>query len=127
MDMLEKLGAWLGALPFWKGEVPEIDKLSVKPGAAGLFPLGVKQLEKREDVLGNVTYLNRYSFLLKKIAVPGMDSAVWCMAVQEAARQLPPDLGQKAFYAQGGNYVKNTATGVGMYEIRLIAEMEETL
>ena len=127
MEMLENVQKWLGALPFWQGELPEIDKLSVKSGAAGLFPLGVKQLEKREDVLGNVTFLTRYTFLLKKTAVPGMDGTAWCMAVQKAAKQMPPQLGQKDFYAREGSFKKNTSTGLGMYEIQLVAEMEETI
>ena len=127
MEMLEKLQKWLGELPFWEGELPEVDKLSVKPGAAGLFPLGVKRMEKREDVLGNVTYLNRYSFLLKKSAVPGLSGAAWCEKMQQAAKLTPPALGQKGFYAQGGSFTKNTGTGVGIYEIQLLAEMEETI
>lgn len=127
MEMLEKMRDWLGGLSFWQGELPEIDKLSAKPGSAGLFPLGQKILKSREDVLGNVHRLARYSFLLKKTAIPGLDSAAWCMALQQAAKENPPRLGQKDFYAQEGSLKKDTATGVGMYEIRLVAEMEETI
>ena len=126
MEILEKLRAWLGELPFWEGELPEIDKISVKPGSSGLFPLGQQVVKTREDVLGNVTRLVRYTYLLKKTAIPGADSAKWCQMLQTAAKEMPPRLGQKDFYTQGGSYKKPTATGVGMYEIRLIAEMEET-
>ena len=127
MKMLEKLRSWVAALPFWEGEVPEIDKIAVKTGAAGLFPLGQQVVKTREDVLGNVTRLVRYTFLLKKVAIPGMDSACWCEKLQQAAAHTPPELGQKRFYAQKGRLTKTPGTGLGTYEIQLVAEMEETI
>ena len=127
MEILEKLQAWLGNLPFWEGELPEIDKLSVKPGAAGLFPQGQQVLSQKEDVLGNRKQVIRYTFLLKKDAIPGLSSALWCARLQEAAKHTPPQLGQTAFYAQKGRLTKLPGTGLGTYEIQLMAEMEETL
>ena len=122
MDILEILLAWLAEL----GVLSQVDGCGLSPGETGLFPLGQQQLSCREDVLGNRVRRVRYSFLLKKTAVPGTDAAAWLLQMQELAAKNPPRLGEnQRFWAEKGRLVKNTSTGLGMYELRLLAEREE--
>lgn len=124
MDILEILQAWLRS----NGVLPEVDKCGLNDGETGLFPLGMEQVTLREDVLGNRVRQMRYIFLLRRTAVPGMDAAAWVMQLQETAAKNPPQLGvNQQFRAEKGRLVKNTSTGLGIYELRLIAEREETL
>lgn len=124
MDILEILQAWLCS----NGVLPEVDRCGLNDGETGLFPLGQEQLSYREDVLGGRVRRVRYSFLLKKTAVPGMDAAAWLLQMQALAAKDPPRLGDnQQFWAEKGRLVKNTSTGLGIYELRLIAEREETL
>lgn len=124
MDILESLRAWLQA----QGILPEVDSCGLNAGETGLFPLGMEQVSIREDVLGNRVRRMRYSFLLRRTAVPGQDAAVWLLRLQALAANNPPVLGDdQLFQAQKGRLVKNTSTGMGIYELRLIAEREEKL
>ena len=122
MDILEIVRAWLVA----QGILPETDACGVTPGETGLFPLGQEQLWLREDVLGNRVQRVRYSFLLRRSEIAGEAAAEKLLQLQQQATKNPPaTLAQ--FRAEKGRLVKNTGTGLGMYELRLIAEREETL
>ena len=122
MDILEILRAWLQA----QGILPETDACGVTPGETGLCPLGQEQLWLREDVLGNRVQRVRYSFLLRRSEIAGEAAAEKLLQLQQQATKNPPaTLAQ--FRAEKGRLVKNTGTGLGMYELRLIAEREETL
>lgn len=124
MDILEKLRQWLGEAEIF----PRIDSCQLAPGETGLFPLGQEQLSFREDVLGNVTRRVRYSFSLQRTAAPGFDAARWLLLLQELAAKNPPRLSDdQRFRAEKGKLLKHTSTGLGIYEVRLIAEMEETV
>lgn len=122
MDILEILRRWLQE----RDILPETDVCGVTPGETGLFPLGQEQLWLREDVLGNRVQRVRYSFLLRCRRIPGEAAAEKLLQLQEQAAKEPPrEL--KQFRAEKGRFVKNTGTGLGLYELRLIAEREEML
>lgn len=124
MDIFEKLRGWLEN----QGILPQVDSCGLTAGETGLFPLGMEQVTLREDVLGNRTRRMRYIFLLRRTAAPGQPAAAWVMQLQEAAGKHPPALGEgQRFWAEKGRLVKYTSTGLGIYELRLIAEREETL
>lgn len=124
MDIFETLRLWLGS----RGILPEVDTCGLTAGETGLFPLGMEQLSLREDVLGNRTRRMRYLFLLRRTAAPGLDAAGWLLQLQDVAGKHPPVLGEnQRFWAEKGRLVKNTSTGLGIYEVRLIAEREEKL
>ena len=124
MEIFDILLSWLQD----NGILPAVDRCGVKPDQAGLFPLGVQELSRNEDVLGNIRRRARYSFLLRCTAIPGEDAARMLLRLQELAAKDPPALGQnQQFRAEKGKLVKDTGTGTGLYEIRLIAEREETL
>ena len=124
MDIFENLLSWLKQ----QGILPAVDACGAKPGETGLFPIGVDELRYRKDVLGQVTRFVRYSFLLRCVALPGEDAARKLLLLQEMAANDPPFLGENArFRAEKGKLVKDTGCGSGLYEIRLIAEREETV
>ena len=122
MDILEIVQQWLEK----HGVLSQVDGCGVSAGETGLFPLGQEQLWLREDVVGNRVRRVRYSFTLKKTAAPGVDAAAWLLQLQELAAKNPPWLGEnQKFWAEKGRLVKNTSTGLGIYELRLLAEREE--
>lgn len=124
MDILEKVRAWLEGQEI----LPKVDTCGLSAGETGLFPLGMEQVSVREDVLGNRVRRMRYIFLLRRTAVPGLDAAAWLLQLQALAAKNPPRLGtDQQFRAEKGRLVKNTSTGLGIYEVRLIAEREEAL
>lgn len=124
MDILEILQTWLQR----NGILPTVDKCGLKDGQTGLFPLGMEQVSSREDVLGNRWRQMRYIFLLRATAVPGTEAAAAILQLQKQAANDPPQLGEKQqFRGEKGRLVKNTSTGLGIYELRLIAEREEML
>ena len=124
MDIFETLLSWLQD----NGILPAVDSCGVMPGQAGLYPLGVEMRETTKDVLGNVRRKARYTFLLRCIATVGEDAARKLLQLQDTAAKSPPELGENArFWAEKGKLTKDTGTGTGLYEIRLIAEREETL
>ena len=67
--MLEKMITWLQTFPQWEDSI-QIDFLQARPGSSGLYPKGLTELSRREDVLGNLTLQCRCDFLLRKNAGP---------------------------------------------------------
>lgn len=122
MEIFEIVRRWLQE----QGVLPATDTCGVTPGQTGLFPLGQEQLWLREDVLGNRTQRVRYSFLLRCSAIAGQDAAGRILQLQALSIKNPP-AGILQFRAEKGRLVKMTGTGLGMYELRLTAEREETL
>ena len=122
MNILESLRRWLQE----RDILPETDVCGITPGETGLFPLGQEQLWLREDVLGNRVQRVRYRFLLRRSDIPGDRAANWLLQLQSAAAAQPPE-GFLQFRAENGRFVKKTGTGLGIYELRLTAEREETL
>ena len=85
MSELEKLQAWLKTFPLWDGNVG-IDVTDAVPGGMGLFPKGLQELSRREDVLGNLTIRYRWSFVLRCNQTAQMqDNAYWLMELQKWA------------------------------------------
>lgn len=79
-------------------------------------------------MVGNTRCRVRYSFLLRTMAIPGADTAQWLLQLQTAAAEQPPALGEnQQFRAQQGKFVKAAGAGLAVYEVRLIAEREESL
>ena len=60
---LEKLKVWLTTYPYWD-ETIQVDFADSRLGSTGLFPKGVEEVSRREDVLGNSQVSCRYTFTL---------------------------------------------------------------
>lgn len=123
MDILQIVRLWLAD----QGIDANIDNVQVAVGENGLFPLGQQVLQEREDVLGGIRRRVRYSFLLRHMAIPGEETAQKLLGLQQTATKNPPQLGEnQLFRAERGKLQKNASTGLAIYELRLIAEREET-
>ena len=98
MTELEKLKNWLKTFPLWDGSL-SIDVTEAVPGGMGLYPKGLQELSRREDVLGNLTVCYRWSFALhRNQATQTGENARWLMELQKwAANQcrqgLAPQFG----------------------------------
>lgn len=101
-----------------------IDTLGPQPGSCGLYPVGLEQLDRREDVLGNRTVRWRQSFLLRRVAARNEDAARWLLDFQNwVANQS--ELGLAPFEtlrAEKGKLLRSDQTGTATYEVRLTGE-----
>ena len=123
MNILDAVQRWLAA----EGITPSVDQLPVAVGKTGLFPLGCQVLWHKKDVLGGVRRRVRYLFLLRQMAIPGEDTEKKFLELQRKARENPPEIGEnQTFFGEKGKYVQKAGTGLGIYELRLVAEREET-
>ena len=128
--MLEKMETWLQTFPGWEGVV-QIDYADATPGFCGMYPQGVKELSRREDVLGNMAVRCRVTFLLRRAACPGKDSAKWLLdlqswVVEQSRLGLAPKFGDdpksERLLAQEGKLDNSFQTGSGLYTVQLTAE-----
>ena len=128
--MLENMKAWLQTFPQWEGNI-QVDYLEAVPGNTGLYPKGITELSRREDVLGNVKVRCRSTFLLRKTAVGTEENARWLMEFQTwVADQnrlgLVPQFGddpkQERIRAFDGRIYDRAQAGSGRYTVMLTAE-----
>ena len=65
MTDLERLQAWLETYPR-AGELTsyQVDYTDQLPGCFGVFPAGMVEVERTENLLGQVTVQNQYNFAL---------------------------------------------------------------
>ena len=128
--MLEKMETWLQTFPGWEGAV-QIDYADATPGFCGMYPQGVKELSRREDVLGNMAVRCRVTFLLRKAACPGKDSAKWLLDLQSWVMEqsrlgLAPKFGDEPLTerlrAYEGKLDKLAQAGSALYTVQLSAE-----
>ena len=80
MEILEKLRQFLLGFPGLK-EL-SADFTQDGPGNSGLFPAGLKEVDKRTDLLGNTQVTYECLFTLYKRLEPGQDSAQWLLDFQ---------------------------------------------
>ena len=75
MEILEKLRQFLLGGPGL--EELSADYTQDGPGNSGLFPAGLKEVDKYMDLVGNVRITYQCLFTLYKRMQPGQDSAQW--------------------------------------------------
>ncbi len=131
MTVLEKITGWLKTFPLWEGEL-QIDGTAPSPGSVGLYPQGVQEISRREDVLGNVQTVNRFELTLCRISNGDAEqAAAWLLALQDWIRQqsaggLAPRLGdvpaQERIRAEQGRLKAPLQTGAGRYAVKITAE-----
>lgn len=134
MTALEKLVQWLKTFPLWDHERLYIDYLDAVPGNAGLYPEGVEEVSRREDVLGHVTVQNRLHLVLYRIT-PGQqdngENSRWLLEFQtwvqkQCALGLAPRFGddptQERIRAEQGKLRSASQTGTGKYAVAITAE-----
>lgn len=131
MENLEKLRAWLRGFPGWEGELT-VDHTEAEPVSSGLFPLGVEEVSRREDLLGGVTVHCRSRYVLRRV-VPGQHdhtaAAAWLLAFEDwvqsqSAAHLAPTFGDEParehIRAEKGSLQKADQTST--YAVNLTAE-----
>ena len=128
--MLEKLKQWLQAFPKWEGSVC-IDYVDVKPGSTGLYPKGLKEISRREDVLGNLQVRYRCDFLLRRNAGNSEENARWLLEFQNWVMEqsrlgLAPQFGDEPkterIRAFEGQLQSHAQVGSAMYTVHLSTE-----
>ena len=128
--MLDTMLAWLQTFPGWEGTL-QIDYADSVPGNTGLYPRGITELSRREDVLGNVTVRCSWGFALQRAALPGEENARWLMEFQNwVADQnrlgLAPKFGDdpksERIRASEGQLQSYAQVGSALYTVKLSAE-----
>lgn len=136
MTALEKLVQWLKTFPLWEDDL-HIDDLGAAPSNAGLYPGGLEELSRREDVLGNVTVVCRLHFLLYRRTARQQDhgeNSRWLLQLQDWVQQqsaagLAPVFGddpqKEHIRAEKGKLQQASQTGTGKYAVSITAEFEK--
>jgi hypothetical protein len=128
--MLEKMKGWLQTFPGWEDTLC-VDYTDGVPGSSGLYPRGVTEISRWEDVLGNVAVRCRCVFTLRRSACPSEDNARWLLDLQQWVMEqnrlgLVPQFGddprQERIRAYEGRLDKSFQTGSGLYTVQLSAE-----
>ena len=128
--MLDTVINWLRTCPQWEGAL-QVDYAEHAPGNTGLYPRGLTELSRREDVLGNVKSRFSWAFLIRRAALPGEENARWLMDFQAwVAEQdrlgLAPKFGDEPnterLRAFDGRLHSRLQTGSGLYTVMLTAE-----
>lgn len=128
--MLEKMTSWLKTFPQWEGSI-HVDFLEGLPGDNGVYPRGITELSRREDVLGNVKVRCRYDFLLRRSVVSGEENARWLLEFQNWVMEqdrlgLAPRFGDEPkterIRAEEGRLESHSQVGSALYTVRLQAE-----
>ena len=133
MEILEKVRRWVQTFPKWEEQL-HIDYTGAVPGNAGLFPAGLEEIRRVEDVLGNVTVFCRCRFTLYRVTTGQTDNennAQWLLAFQDWVQQqsasgLAPTFGdepnREQIRAEKGKLKNASQTGTGIYAVELTAE-----
>lgn len=128
--MLEKMKAWLQTFPGWEDTL-QIDYVEAAPGNCGLYPQGVRELSRREDVLGNLAVRCSCTFRLRRSACPGEDNAAWLLQLQNWVMEqdrvgLTPQFGDEPrtqrIRAADGRLEAHSQAGSSRYTVQLRAE-----
>jgi hypothetical protein len=136
MTALEKIRKWLATYPeFSILEQFQVDFTDQIPANGGIFPSGLVEVDRRQDIWGNVTVTNQYNFGLYYVfeKAPGDDTgatinADWIMAFQEWAQEqsimgLAPVFGdvpnEERIMAQNGVLYSATDEGQATYMVQL--------
>lgn len=136
MTALEKVKKWLATYPEFDilGSF-RVDHTDQIPSNGGIFPSGLVEVERRNDIMGNVTITNQYNFGLYYVfnKAPGDDvgatiNADWIMGFQEwvqeqSATGQAPALGDvpnaERITAQNGVLYESDEEGTATYMVQL--------
>ena len=137
---LDHLRAWLATYPCY--DILDnmlVDYIDEIPGAASLMPAGLVEINRTEDILGNITAQNQYNngLYLALEKSPGDDiasayNAGWVLdfqrwvQAQSVTRAAPTfgniDVRRDTIKAQNGALLDTGKEGVAVYVVQLSAE-----
>lgn len=136
MTALEKVRRWIATFPEYSilNEF-QVDYTDQVPANGGIFPNGLVEVDRREDLLGNITVTNQYNFGIYCVfeKSPGDDAgatvnAGWVMSFQEwvqaqSVRGLAPRFGntggREVVQAQNGALYEADGAGTATYLVQL--------
>lgn len=128
--MLDILLQWLRTFPRWEGTLG-LDYADGVPGNCGLYPKGITEISRREDVLGNSRVRYRCTCTLRRNAAAGEENARWLLDFQNwvaeqsrlgLAPQFGDEPGSERLRAYEGKLEKHAQTGSALYTVQLSAE-----
>lgn len=136
MTPLETIKTWLASYPgFDIFSTFQVDYTHQIPANSGIFPAGLVEVERRRDILGNVSVTNQYNFGLYYVLekAPGDDTgatvnADWLMDFQawvqhqSATGQAPAfgdRPGREKIMAQNGALYEADGEGLATYMVQL--------
>lgn len=136
MSALEKIRNWIATYPGYDilGSF-QVDYTDQVPSNGGIFPSGLVEISRSEDIIGNVTVQNQYNFGLYYVFPkdPGDDAgaqinAAWIMDFQlwvqeQSVRRLAPTFGDvprtERIQAQNGVLYDADEEGTATYMVQL--------
>lgn len=136
MSDLDKLRKWIRTFPDRrKLNGFRVDYTDAIPNNGGIFPSGLVELSRTEDIIGNVTVRNQYNFGLYYVfaKAPGDDvgatiNADWVMDFQkwvqeQSVRRMAPTFGDEPeterIQAQNGVLYDAGDEGTATYMVQL--------
>lgn len=141
MNALETVKKWLETYPGYDIlSAFQVDYTDQIPANGGIFPAGLVEVSRTEDIVGNVTVENQYNFGLYYVLTkaPGDDTgaainADWIMDFQEwvqeqSVTKAVPGFGDKtiAAKAQNGALYDATDEGTATYMVQLSINYKKT-
>lgn len=136
MTALEKIRLWLGTYPGYDIlSTFQVDFTDQAPANGGIFPSGLVEVERRQDIAGNVTVTNQHNFGLYYVFtkatqddIGATTNADWLMGFQEWVQEqsvtgqapifgdVPRD---EKIMAQNGVMYETDEEGVATYMVQL--------
>lgn len=115
-----------------------VDYTDQVPSTGAIFPSGLTEIARREDILGNVTLTNQYNFGLYCVFAKDGDmgaqvNADWVMdfqnwAQEQSARGLAPKFGntgdKETLKAQNGIMYDQADEGTATYMVQLSVQFK---
>ncbi len=130
MTNIDKMRQWLMTFPQWEGTLT-VDALGPEPGC-GLFPGGIEELWRKQNLLGQVRVRCREHFTLRCLMTqPTDEAASWLLNLQQwvqqqSAQGLAPTFGDdpatEQLTAQKGHLEKSAHPTLNAYCLPLTAE-----
>ena len=142
MNDLQRLREWLSTYPDADALTDwQVDYTSDLPGSFGVFPAGLIENSRTENIWGDVTVQSQYNFALRLILpkAPGDDigasfNADWIMDFQswvqkQSAQHKAPTFGnieteKETMSAQNGALFSADSEGLAMYAVFLNASFK---
>ena len=131
MEQLNAIKDLLLRYPLWGGQPLQVDLTDGRPEGCALFPQGLRVLDRREDVQGNVTCRLEQTFLLRRAAYVGETAADWLQQLQNWLLQqdvsgLAPFFGSRLrLWAEQGRLTNAKQPGTGIYEVKIHLQYEK--
>lgn len=139
MSDLERLREWIATYPGYDIlNIFHVDFTDQIPSNGGIYPSGLVEISRKQDIFGNVTVRNQYNFGLHYVFLkdPGdnegaMVNADWIMDFQkwiqeQSVLHLAPVFGDDArserIKAQNGILYDATEEGTATYMVQLSVE-----